>query len=129
MNIPKSEKSRSLDRLIQRKTAYGRANYEMFLKNKLFDSQLQYFSVIQSHAINTYDGIAYRLYYSDLDTNPDLEPIGICKINGESIFAWRKHCWRLASDELINGVTFCNQMMHRGYCEMVIYKIGTETIL
>jgi len=129
MNIPKSIESQNLHNLIQKRTDYGRATYEIFLKDRLFDSQLHYFSVIQSQAINTYDGIAYKVRYSDLDTNPDLEPIGICKINGESIFAWREHCWRLASNELINGASFCSHAIHNGYNEITIYKIGVETIL
>lgn len=113
-----------------KRKSYGSPDYEIFLKNRIFSTQLEYFSVIENKAVVTYDGTAYYVKFIPLDTDPKFEPIGRAKINGEYLYAWRNHCWRTADDIMVNGDIICTVA---GFPiekqSVILYRIGTEVIV
>ena len=72
------------------------AAYAAELKRNILLTQPVFYSVAATQKIETLDGhmVIMRLVADSSD--PGLEPIAECYLNGQNLYFWRDYCWAVA---------------------------------
>jgi hypothetical protein len=82
-----------------RKKVYPYSNperYRFFLKRFILDNPPKYYSAEVIETVETLDGPMFKLTLINDLTDPNLEPVGEVKMNGEYWYLWRNCFWAVA---------------------------------